>query len=266
MKTGFIRILWGIQEYEGRSRYYRRRTKINNDIDLVLHNKYCPAFKVYVFGKDNYSYLIDKGFDCKLIDDKPIVWDIDTQQFRHKFEAFKVASEDFDKFVFVDWDMMFVKPVPDYFWNKLALRQPFQAIMRVYHRKKAMWRKRGWRTIPCGSFVYIGNKELPLKLIDCWEKLGKPWGEEVVFAKYTEEAMGGFTGTAEDLEKYWNMFEPPFFSLQNIFSPQKMATKDLVIAHYNENAVRDLLKHALNSKKIEYDWLQKEVRTYKNTK
>jgi len=261
--NGFIRALWGIHEHKGR-RFYLRRTKIDNDIELVLHNKYCPPFKTYVFGKDNYKYLMDKGFDCKLLDNKPIVWDMDTKQFRHKFEAFKAAAEDFDKFVFLDWDMMVVKPLPKDFWDVLAQKQSFQAIMRIYHRKKAMWRKAGGsRTIPCGSFVYIGDKKLPLKLIEYWEKMGQPWGEEVVFAKYTEDLMGGFSGKPEEMEKYWQMFEPTYFALYDMYSKEKMNSKIRVIEHFNYRGVNGCLNHAKNSPKVSFDWLQKDIRNYR---
>ena len=264
MKVGFIRALWGIHEHKGR-RFYLRRTKIDSDIELTLHNTYCPNFKTYVFGTDNYKYLIDKGFHCQLLDDKPIVWDLDKQQFRHKFEVFKAASEDFDKFVFIDWDMVFVTPLPKDFWDVLAKKQTFQAILRVYHRKKAFWRKKGGaRIIPCGSFVYIGDKNIPKIFLDYWEKLGGPWGEEVVMAKYTEDIMGGnFTGSPEDFEKYWNMFEPPYFALQPMYSKEKMATKIHAIKHVNAKCVRNLLSYLKNHPASQYEWLQKNIRDYR---
>jgi len=262
MKVGFIRALWGIHEHKGR-RFYLRRTKIDADINLVLHNKYCPPFKTYVFGKDNYNYLVDKGFDCKLLDDRPIVWDLDTKQFRHKFEVFKAAAEDFDKFVFVDWDMMFIKPLPTNFWDVLATKQTFQAILRVYHQKKACWRGHGARIIPCGSFMYFGDKTLPSKFIDIWEKMGEPWGEEVVMAKYTEDIMGGFNGCPEHMEKYWNMFEPPFFALQDMYSKEKMASKIRIIEHFNARGVGGFLHYLKNSSKMDYDWVQREIRNYR---
>jgi len=263
MKLGFIRALWGVYDHAGKSHFWARRTKIDNDIELVLHNKYMPNFKTYVFGKDNYKFLVDKGYNCQLLDDNPVVWDIDTQQFRHKFEAFKFAAEEFDKFVFLDWDMMMIKPLPSDFWDVLAQKATLQAVMRIYHKRKAFWRGAGARTVPCGSFIYVGDKTIPIKLIEIWEQLNKPWGEEVVMGKYTEDIMGGFTGSPEDMEKYWNMFEPPYFTLQQMFPKEKMATKTPIVYHCTARAVANYLKHVNNSPKIDFDWLQKEKRDYR---
>ena len=250
MEYGFIRALWGTTKHDGK-RYYTRRLKIQNDIELVLHNKYQPKFRTYVFGEENYKYLVDMGFDCKLINSDNIVWDMATQQFRHKFEVFKEAAKDFDKFVFLDWDMIFTSPMPNDFWKTLEKKSTFQAILRIYHRRKALWRKDKTRMIPCGSFMYIGDKSIPSTLIDYWENMGRPWSEEVVAAKYTDDLMGG----EFDMEKYWEMFEPTFFKLQELYSREKNETKQVCIQHCNERHVRGLL-NSIN--KGTYEYLQKE--------
>lgn len=244
----FIRALWGI--YNNPKRMYRRRSKIDNDIKMVSHNIYQPPFMTYVFGSDNYNYLVDQGFSCKLIDNKPIVWDMNTQQFRHKFEVFKYALEDYGKFVFLDWDMAFIKPLPRNFWDTLSKKAPIQAILRIYHNKKALWRKEKPRTIPCGSFVYIREKKIGDDLIKYWEAMGKPWGEEVVIAKYIDDKMGGF-----DMDKYWDYYEPLYFKFQNMYSEERMKTKIPLIEHFNCYSVKSLLSR-INTKKCPA-WLKK---------
>ncbi len=88
IKSSFVRGLWGIHEHKG-DRLLERRSKIDNDIKLALTIKYKFPLMNYVFGEDNYKYLIDLGFSAKLVDKKPIAWDMHTQQFRHKLEVLK---------------------------------------------------------------------------------------------------------------------------------------------------------------------------------
>jgi len=253
VKRGFIKALWGIHDHQGR-RFYLRRTKIDNDINLCLHNKYQEPFTVYVFGEDNYKYLVDCGFKCKMLDKRPIVWDLDKQQFRHKFEVFKHAAEDFDEFVFTDWDMMFVNPLPKDFWEKMYEKEDIQAIMRIYKQRIMwQWRTESQRLCSCGSFIYIRRKEIANELINYWEKMGAGWGEEVVIAKYIDDKMGGKL----DLEEYWRRFEPDYFKLQPIYSEDKMKTKIDIIQHFNARGVSWCLKR-LGS----LNWTQVEKRKY----
>jgi len=260
MKRSFIKALWGIHDHQGR-RLYKRRTKIDNDIQLCLHNKYQEPFITYVFGEDNYKFLVDNGFNCKLIDKKPIVWDIDTQQFRHKFEAFKLAAEEFDEFVFTDWDMMFIKPLPKDFWDKMYEKEEIQAILRIYKHPKVSWRNKDCkdcsRIVPSGSFIYIRRKSIAEELIKYWEMLNKPWGEEVVMAKYIDDKMNnGF-----NMEEYWRRFEPIYFRLQPMYEKEKLDTKICIVEHVNERGINWYLNQMKNNNYI--DWLQKEKRIYK---
>ena len=86
MKSAFIRGLWGIYEHQDR-RFYKRRTKLDKDMEMVRLNENAEKHITYVFGKDNYKYLLDNGFEARLIDKRPIVWDMDKEQFRHKLEV-----------------------------------------------------------------------------------------------------------------------------------------------------------------------------------
>ena len=229
MKRSFVRGLWGI--YDNDRRYYKRRAKMDDDIKFLKHLKYSQPFVTYVFGKENYKFLVDQGFECKLIDDKPILWDMDTEQFRHKLEIFNAAMEDYDEIVFLDWDTVPIKQLPLDFWEVLGQKDDFQAILRMYHRTKAQWRKGDRRKIPCASFVYICNKDVPKDLIREWEENRRPWSEEVIMARYTDKRVGGWKG----IDTYWDHFEPDFFILNEgrVYDRQKLATKNHCFSHIN---------------------------------
>jgi len=229
MKRSFVRVLWGT--YNENIRHSRHRNKINNDIRLSTYNKYSPKYATYVFGDDNYKHLIDLGIDCKLVDKRAFVWDAQKEQFRHKLEAFKFGMEEFDEIVYVDIDTMPVKCIPENLWSVLRQKQAIQAILRMYHRKKACWRKTDMRKIPCAAFVYIRDKSIPYKLIDIWEKIGKPWTEETVMAIYTDDVLGGWLG----VEKYWDAFEPDFFALLDgctVYPEELMSKKNICFKHF----------------------------------
>lgn len=239
-KRSFIRTMWGIYEHEGR-RFFKRRAKLDNDIALVQKCPYSEPFRTYVFGEDNYKFLVDKGFDCKLIDKKPIVWDMNKEQFRHKLEAFKCGMEDFDEIVFLDWDTFPIKPLPKDFWDVLNKKESIQAILRMYHRRKAYWRGGiDTRKIPCASFVYVREKQITEDLIALWEKMGRPWSEEQVLARFIDSRMGGWQG----MEKYWDTYEPDFFMLAEarVFSKELLRTKNQCFKHLNMNGVAKYLK------------------------
>jgi len=240
MKSKFIRTLWG--EYDASDKNKHRRKKMEVDIKLLLQNPYKVEFKTYVFGKDNFSFLQDHGIeDCELIDTKPIVWDMATQQFRHKIEAFKRGIEEFDEIVFLDWDCQAIKPLPCLFWEKLRELEKIQAVLRMYKRRKAYWRKKDQRKIPCASFVYINDVKVGQDLVDLWENMGKPWSEEIVIMKYMEQLSGG---SWKGIDYYWDNFEPNFFVLDEgyVYEKSLLQTKDLTFKHYNARQVKRKLE------------------------
>jgi hypothetical protein len=230
LKRAFVRGLWGI--HDNTRRYYKRRSKMDKDIKFLKKAKFNEPFVSYVFGNDNYDFLKSEGFDCVKVSDDPILWDMDTQQFRHKIDVFRAAMEDFDQIVFLDWDTVPIKKLPDDFWDKLAEKEKIQAILRMYHRRKATWRKEDKRKIPCASFVYINDKIVPKRLIELWEIYNRPWSEEIVMARYMEEISGGWKG----IDDYWEKFEPDFFVLEEgfVYPQEKLNTKNWCFKHVNE--------------------------------
>lgn len=256
MKKGFIRALWGT--YDANQRHFMHRGKINRDIKLSMHNKYLPPYVTFVFGRDNYTQLIDEGFkDCILADEKPIVWDMNTEQFRHKLEALKLGMEIFDEIVYTDIDTLPIKAIPDNFWPTLANKSSIQAILRMYHRKRCFWRKTDCRKTPCAAFIYIRDKKIPIDLIKMWEDMGRPWSEEIVLMKYMDDISGGWKGE----EFYWNNFEPDFFNLiSNSGQSNKklLQSKNVCFEHFNLRTVIALLDQIDHKLKLSYECFSHE--------
>lgn len=246
MKRGFIRTLWG--HVDNTQRHYRHRSKINNDIKLVPYNKFMPEYFTFVFGEDNYKQLIDSGFkNCELVDKRPIVWDMNKEQFRHKLEALKCGMQVFDELVFTDIDTMTIKPIPDNFWDVLNKKAPIQAILRIYHKRKCFWRKVDTRKTPCAAFIYLRGKETANDLIKTWEDLKKPWSEEVVLMKYMDDLSKGWQGT----DYYWEHYEPDFFNLEpnsGYINKKILKTKNICYLHFNHRVVKGLLGQIENNK------------------
>jgi len=238
----FVRGLWG---YEGREEFvYKRYDKVAIDIKVALNNPFEHPFVTYVFGEDNYNFLIDLGCDCRLIDKNPMIWGHKgggTHQYTHKTKIFQVATQEFDEVVFLDWDCMAAKPIPDNFWEVLRQKQDMQAILRGYKKKVCKWRKidRGQR--PCASFVYLRGKDAANTM---WEiqnegRKNMSLSEEQVMAKYSDNLLGGWQGR----KAYWDNFEPDFFILSKgevPFQPHKEALyqKNWCFTHMNKYNIK----------------------------
>lgn len=254
MGKRFIRGLWGVVGDE-RGKLYKRRTKISNDIELIKCSKYQQPFTTFVFGENNYRFLMDNGFDCVLIDKKPIIWDMEKEQFRHKLEVFKRGSEMFDEVVFLDWDTYPIQPFPDDFWDNVARKSNIQATLRTYRRKGAYKRKNHNNKLPCASFVYLKDENTASDIIDVWEKMGRPWSEERAMAFYMDSLMGGDFS----MEKYEELFEPDYFYLnecqpfKKYFGENYYKDKPRIFRHLNKNQVNKILKNKLN-----YEWVMCE--------
>ncbi len=228
IKRGFIRVLWGIHKEDTR---FKHRIGLDAHFRYLKLNPHDQPFTALVFGKDNYKQLTDMGFNCRLVDERPVVWDMQTQQFRHKLEALKLGMQLFDEMVFLDWDTQLTSPLPADFWEVLEQKDSIQASLRQYHRRRVSWRKQDARKVPCAAFIYLRDKAIPDRLIQIWEEIGKPWTEETVLMKYFDEQMGGWKG----LDEYWKRFEPVFFNLDGhgtkIYSDEQLITKRRCFEH-----------------------------------
>jgi len=245
VKRSFIRGLWGIYEHNNR-RFFKRRTKLDNDFRMVKLNKNAPEHITYVFGEDNYKYLVDKGFKARLVDKRPIVWDMDKEQFRHKLEVLHQGMQEFDEIAFLDWDCTACRPIPSNFWDRLREKASIQAVLRQYRKKKLSWRLSDQRKLPEASFVYINDPDVTVGLNNLWEEMGRPWSEERVMGKYIDNLIGDTDG--DWLDKYWETFEPFFATWGNAKVPSPSAKKNgYFFVHINHKVVSRLLKQSNNN-------------------
>ena len=238
---GFIRSLWGDVSN-------LRNGKIAKEISSVKKKDW---FTVYVFGKENEKWLKEIGYRTVLVHEDPCVWDFETRMYRHKLEAFRAAADDFDEFVFLDWDCVPVKELGST-WDDLNKKESFQANLFQYRTKKCLWRDKDTRKVCNGGFIYIRDKLIPDKLISNYDSLCS-WVEEqkksresrglslrlreksLIFddepsmSKYIDDYCGGWQGE----EHYWKHFEPSVCNLRkkSVFSKERTESKDCKFVH-----------------------------------
>lgn len=244
----FIRGVWGVYDKNKTlGRPYSRRTKIDNDIKLAKLNPYAPPCRVYVFGEDNFKMISDMGFDAVMADKRPICWDMVKEQYRHKIEIWKCGLQEFDEVVFLDWDCVPLAPIPNNFWDVLGKGNKIQATIFMYTLRRVFFRDNDARKVSASTFVYMRGKEIAEDIIKVWEKIGRPWQEEVALSKYIDETNGGWKG----IEDYKMKFEPPYHTL--FFHYGSDYVKDVMLPnniffHLNCHKVLDILGNGdLNS-------------------
>jgi len=249
MSRAFVRGLWGncaeTKDFRG--------GKIHSDINIIKDNEYSEPFITYVFGDRNKEYLESLGFECRLIDSKPSIWDMVDQLYRHKLDVFKAAMEDYDEIVFLDWDCRPTAPLPDDFWDVIGEKASFQANLFQYRTKKCLWRKTDIRKVTNGGFVYMRDKTIPDKIIKNYDEFhewvkkkgeerasqGKElrfrekaliFDDEPAMSKYADDSIGGWQGT----DKYWELFEPEFCNLKkkSAYPEEKLQTKRECFVHW----------------------------------
>jgi len=227
MKRGFVRAVWGV--YDNTHRITRRRYRIDKDMRRMKRNKWMPPFVVYVFGKDNYERVSKFGWETVLLDDDPAPFNLIAHQYRNKLEILKRVIGDYDEMVYLDWDCLPVKPLPDNFWEKMGEKREFQANLQLYHRRKCPWRKAEQRKVPNGGFMYFRDKTLPERAIKYWEMVRQD-NDEPAWARLTDELMGGWKG----IDTYWDLFEPEFCNLHKSYPypEEQVKGKNSVFIHY----------------------------------
>lgn len=95
-----------------------------------------PMFNeiVYVWGLDNLKYLSDLGYNTKLVSENPLTYKKEIEKFNHKIDCFQLASEEYESFIFLDWDVFLFKPIDDDFYKSLDDKS-FAAPLYSYPKK-----------------------------------------------------------------------------------------------------------------------------------
>lgn len=238
MKRRFIHGLWGV--YDASDRLKARRFLVDKDITNTLNNPYSQPFTAYVMGKENYKVLLDtgiekKGHEVKLISDEPFMFDLVKYQYRNKMEILKYAmnTDDYDEIVYLDWDCVPQKPLPENFWEECMKKGKMQTNLQNYIHKKCLWRPKGQCTIPNGGFIYIRDKTVPDEAIKWWEMDGiRQQNDEIAYSRMMEDWMGGWDDTA--LTTFWDKYESMFCNLfrSSPYDAKLLNTKNLCFVHY----------------------------------
>lgn len=241
MKHSFVYFVWGIHKDSPDyidNNWFQRRSKIDNDIQVYKNNPYSSPAVFYVFGRDNYNKLSDIGLSCKLIDKRPIVFDMQKEQYAHRLLGLEIALTDYDEIINPDIDVVALKPLPSDFWSEISKGSPIKSTIYLYHRRRLTSRGNDSRKLSSASFLYIRGKHEFLKM---WEELGRPWKEEIVLSQYIDDMDGGWQG----VEKYSIIHEPRYYCIYPCY-PQHFYDIEVVprvsFAHFNNMAIERLLR------------------------
>lgn len=246
MKKGFVRILFGefsdkwIPENHGnvsnKHRHVISRTKTQKEIEWVVspkNNKPKIDFVTYVFGKENQKILDNLGLKTVLVHDEPYMWWPEHRRiWWHKLHVYRFIAQEnnYDEFVYIDWDCCLQKPLFDDFWERLGKKESFQANLMSYRQtilKDDINRiNKTTNIVPNGGFVYIRDKGIPDKIWSFADVGANRWLDEAAYARYLDDLMGGWCG----VEKYWKLFEPEVCAL-SFKGPFRSTVKDNCFRH-----------------------------------
>lgn len=236
MKRIFVRGIWGVDkgffekhkdktfdflnkyDYDKTNCCATRRHELNTTIEQQINTIDKGKVVCYVYGEENYDYFKRFGIKTNLIFKEPYRHHPINENWRHKLEIMKMALEDYDEIVWIDWDCKRTKDIPEDFWDILGKKESFQACLVKYTHRQISWRNNKWnnKILPNGGFVYLRDKGIVDKLIELYDTK-KTWTDEAPYAMYTDEIMGGF-----DKDKYFNLFEPLVASTRrSIFTEPK---------------------------------------------
>jgi hypothetical protein len=249
VRRAFVRGIWGDIGVDG-----PRDGKLHRDIERVKASPEEPEFVTYVFGTDNFNYLRNLGFECKLIHHKPHIWDMEKQLYRHKLDILEAALKDHDQIVYLDWDCIAIRRIPDVFWKVMGYGSPLQANLFQYRTKKCLWRDKDWRKVCNGGFIYVRYPELAKVFIHNYNKLwdwvkeqeekraerglklrfreeALIFDDEPAISKCVDQMMGGeWLGS----DAYWQSgFEPEYCNLRkkSAFTKDQLDKKKICFMH-----------------------------------
>lgn len=224
IRRAFLRALWGDALIP------RSRTKISRDVRISTTYRYPLPTRTYCYGLDNRRLLRENGVEPIMLSKVGIVnffgrcrrrasslvnWGCN--MWRHKLVAIAAALDDCDEVVWLDWDCLALHPLPDGFWERLALGAPVQASLRQYHRIKCPWRSTGRRLVPGGAFLYVRGRDTIDELLDLHAE-NRRWDDETTIARWTDLQQGGWQSCERYVE---DGFEPFCYQIRGqVFPPE----------------------------------------------
>jgi hypothetical protein len=240
MKYTFAHVVWGIYPketgYED-THWFQRRTKIDNDVRLYQRNPYTPKSVEFIYGEENYKRMVDLGFDCRLVDKRPIAFNMETEQYAHKLFGWQYALQEFDACVFLDFDCIACQPIPSDFWDVINEGEPVKAALYIYHLRRVNRPPNDYRKVSSATMVYLRGKEHADGIIQKWLDMGKPWKEEYPLSTYIDGLGGGWKGV-ENYKKY----DLPHHVLSDIKELNSLKKQsDITFVHINHNVTSRLL-------------------------
>lgn len=213
-KYTFIRGLWG----EAADSEYPTHTLPATlyEIDKSLQKTHQPQpTTVYCWGDANFAFLQSRGANTVLASHEPIAnysgnpktprGEIDSMgrinfglsMWRHKLESFRLALQQYEHVIWLDWDVHQIRPLPTDFWSTLAKGQPIQAVLRQYRRPQCPWRLLGKRIVVHGAFVYCRSLLLIERTIDVHAQHFSYYTDETAISFVIDELLGGWPGINE---------------------------------------------------------------------
>lgn len=220
----FIRTFWGDVHSMG--------TRYTDQIEEAISDSLNEL--VYVWGKSNYDYLVERGFDCVLISEDSYHRELasnhtfwDHRSLNHKLWVVDTAVEEHDEIVFLDWDCRLIKPIDSKFYEYLRSGNELQVPLYLYpstaldwlidktedtdvspffHKLKKFMLKYSYRwnehhIIPNTGFIYRRNSNLKLLDISLKHKLETVPDEFSVF-------IHAFNEMGYSMIDYIKNFEP----------------------------------------------------------
>ena len=243
--TKFIRAFWGdLNHHDGRHKIEIERTSEYQRLDEV----------VYVWGKENEKFIKSFGFKTILVNDNPFQYGIDYFEdcrtfFLHKLMAIYYGIRDYEKVVFLDWDIIPQKGIDKNFYNQL--KSPFQIPLysfpkdyedivlaewkdisfrdkRYLHTQNRLIQEYGWnfgddKVIPNTSFVYCDD----IKLIETFIHINRYDERTMISDEFP--ILYYFKNKNIGLNEYITKYEP---SVSNA----KFET------HFNQKLLNDYIK------------------------
>jgi hypothetical protein len=162
----FIRAYWGdLKAFNGRHK---------QEIEIAVYNRALNE-KVYVWGKNNYAYIKEWGFDCEYMGEFNRDYVDDSHVFMFpKLWALKAGVLEFGEVVFLDWDCMQVRDLDDQFWHLLRQREIIQMPLYSYPHDYLQRVRSSWINIPEKENQYLEKQFATLR------KYHYAWNKDMV--------------------------------------------------------------------------------------